>query len=58
MNLIQIMILIAALTVSTLILWHDLPIAFPWMMNVVMLFIKLSVVLAVTIFAYIFAGRK
>jgi len=58
MNLIQIMILIAALTVSTLILWHDLPITFPWMMNVVMLFIKLSVVLAVTIFAYIFAGRK
>lgn len=58
MNRIQIIILIAALIVSALILWHDLPIVFPWMMKVVMLFLKLSVVLAVTIFAYIFAGGK
>mgnify|MGYP001330011859 CR=1 FL=1 len=58
MNLIQIVILIAALIVSALILWHDLPIVFPWMINAVMLFLKLSVVLAVTVFAYIFAGRK
>ena len=58
MNLIQIIILISALIVSALILWHDLPIAFPWMINAVMLFVKLSVVLAVTIFAYIFTGRK
>jgi hypothetical protein len=58
MNLIQITILIGALIVVTLILWHDLPIVFPWMINAVMLFLKLSVVLAVTIFAYIFAGKR
>mgnify|MGYP001769706758 CR=1 FL=1 len=56
MNMIQIVILIAALLVSALILWQDLPIAFPWMINAIMLFVKLFVVLAVTIFAYIFAG--
>ncbi len=58
MNLIQIMILIGALTAAATILWHDLPIVFPWMINAVMLFLKLSVVLAITIFAYIFAGKK
>jgi len=58
MSMIQIIILLGALIVSALILWHDLPIAFPWMINAVMLFVKLSIVLAVTIFAYIFTGRK
>jgi len=58
MNLIQMIILIGALIVSGLMLWHDLPIEFPWMINAVMLFVKLSIVLAVTIFTYIFAGGK
>ena len=59
MNGKQIIILIGALIVSALIVWHDLPIEFPGIMGkVLMLFVKLSVVLAVTIFAYIFAGGK
>jgi hypothetical protein len=40
-------------------MWHDLPIEFPeFGVKVIMLFVKLSVVVAVTIFAYIFAGEK
>ena len=58
MNLIQITIRIGALIVAALILWHGLPIVFPWIINAVMLFLKLSVVFAVTVFAYIFAGKK
>lgn len=59
MNGKQIIILIGALIVLALIVWHDLPIEFPGIIGkVLMLFVKLSVVLAVTIFAYIFAGVK
>ncbi len=59
MNGRQIIILISALIVSALIVWHDLPIEFPGTVGkVLMLFVKLSVVLAVAIFAYIFAGGK
>ena len=59
MNGKQIIILISAIAVLALIVWHDLPIEFPGIMGkVLMLFVKLSVVLAVTIFAYIFAGGK
>jgi len=59
MNLKRIIILISALIVSALIVWHDLPIEFPGIMGkVLMLFVKLSVVVALTIFAYIFAGGK
>jgi len=59
MNLKQIIILISALTVSALIVWHDLPIEFPGIMGkVLMLFVKLSVVVALAIFAYMFAGKK
>ena len=59
MNRKQITILIGAIAVSALIVWHDLPIEFPGtIVKVVMLFVKLSAVLAVTIFAYIFAGGK
>jgi hypothetical protein len=55
----QIIILIGAFIVSALILWHDLPIEFPGFgVKVIILFVKLSVVVAVTIFAYIFAGEK
>ena len=59
MNRKQIMILISALIVSALIVWHDLPIEFPEIMfKVVMLFVKLFIVLALASFAYIFAGGK
>jgi hypothetical protein len=59
MNGKQITILIIALAVSALIVWHDLPIEFPMIIaKVLMLFVKLFVVLALTSFAYIFAGGK
>ena len=59
MNQKQIIILICAFFVSALILWHDLPIEFPGFgVKVIMLFVKLSVVVAVAIFAFIFVGGK
>jgi hypothetical protein len=59
MNRKQIIILISALIVSALIVWHDLPLEFPGtMFKVVMLFVKLAIVFALTVFAYLFAGRK
>jgi hypothetical protein len=59
MNLKQIIILIIAGAVSALVVWHDLPIEFPGIIvKMLMLFVKLSAVVAVTIFAYIFAGGK
>lgn len=59
MNSKQIIILIGACVVSALIVWHDLPIEFPGIVGkILMLFVKLSVVLALTIFAYLFAGGK
>jgi hypothetical protein len=59
MNGKQILILIGALIVLALIVWHDLPIEFPGIIGkVLMLFVKLSVVVAVAIFAYLFAGGK
>ncbi len=59
MNGKRIIILIGALIISALILWHDLPIEFPGTIGkVLMLFLKLSIVVALTIFLYIFAGRK
>jgi len=59
MNGKQITILISALAVSALILWYDLPIEIPWVIfKVFMLVVKLSLVSALTIVAYIFAGRK
>jgi len=55
----QIIILISALVVAGLIVWHDLPIEFPGTVaKMVLLFVKLFAVLALTIFAYIFAGGK
>jgi hypothetical protein len=59
MNGKQIIILIIALTVSALVLWHDLPLAFPWVIiKVLMLFLKLFAVLAVAVLVYIFAAGK
>jgi len=55
----QIIILISAFIVSGLILWHDIPIEFPGIIfKVFMLFVKLSIVFALAIFVYIFAGGK
>ena len=59
MNRKRIVILIGALILSALIVWHDLPLEFPGtMFKVVMLFVKLSVLFVVASFLYIFAGRK
>lgn len=60
MNGKKVIILIIALAATVLILWHDLPIAFPWVMiKVVMLFLKLFAVLAATVFAFgLVAGKK
>ena len=59
MNGKQLIILISALIVSALIVWHDLPLEFPGtMFKVVMLFVKLSGVFALASLAYIFASRK
>jgi hypothetical protein len=58
MNPIQILILVGALVLSALILWHDLPIDFPWIIyKVVMLFLKLAAVWAVAIVGCVFAAR-
>jgi hypothetical protein len=55
----QTVILISAFIVSALIVWHDLPIEFPGIVfKLVMLFVKLSIVLALAGCAYIFAGGK
>jgi hypothetical protein len=59
MNRKRIIILIIAVAASALVVWHDLPIEFPGAVaKVLTLFVELSAVLAVTIFAYIFAGTK
>lgn len=59
MNRKQIIILISALAVSVLIVWHDLPIEFPGIIiKVLILFAKLTGVLFLAALAYIFAGGK
>jgi hypothetical protein len=59
MNGKQIAILATALALLALILWHDLPIEFPWVIfKVLMLCLKLFAVLALTVFAFIFAAGK
>ncbi|RJP88137.1 MAG: hypothetical protein C4518_11145 [Desulfobacteraceae bacterium] len=60
MNAKQIIIVLTALAVSALIIWHDLPIEFPWIiLKVCMLFLKVFIVLALSIAAYLFlAGKK
>lgn len=59
MNGKRIAILICALAASVLILWFDLPVEFPGIITKVLtLFGELFIVLAVTSFAYVFAGSK
>ncbi len=56
MNGKRIAILISAIAVAGLIVWHDLPLEFPWVVNILLLFVKLFAVLAATVFAFILAG--
>ncbi len=58
MNRKQIIIVLIAFLVGALILWHDLPVEFPWMINMVLLFVKVAALIVVTILACVFAGRK
>ncbi|OPY75116.1 MAG: hypothetical protein A4E63_00482 [Syntrophorhabdus sp. PtaU1.Bin050] len=59
MNRKQIIILMIALAVSALIVWHDLPIEFPGIIaKMLLLFMKVTVVLALAVVACIFAGGK
>jgi len=58
MNLLQLIILIATVICSALIVWHELPLEIPFVIfKVFMLIVKFALLLAVTIAAYIFAGR-
>mgnify|MGYP000858389240 CR=1 FL=1 len=59
MNPKRIIIVIIAFILSALIVWHDLPIEFPGIIfKVFMLFLKVFAVVALTIFAFLFAGDK
>ena len=59
MNWKRIIILISAVIVLAVIVWHDLPIEFPGIIfKVFLLFLKLFFVVALTIFAYLFVGGK
>ena len=59
MNGKQIVILAGAVVISALVLWHDLPIEFPGIVvKALLLFLKISVIIALAIFGYMFAGRK
>jgi hypothetical protein len=59
MNGKRIIILLCALAVSALIVWHDLPIEFPGLIiKVMLLFLKLFVVFVVASFAFVFADGK
>jgi uncharacterized protein (DUF983 family) len=59
MNGKQIIILIIGLAVLGVIAWNDLPLEFPGaMIKMLLLFVKAFVVLALTVVACVFAGRK
>jgi hypothetical protein len=59
MNGKRIVILISALAGSALIIWCELPIEFPYVLvKALGIDIQLTVVLAVTVFAFIFSGGK
>lgn len=58
MNLLQLLILIAAAVAAGWIVWQDLPLEIPLVIfKALMLFVKLFIVLALAIAAYLFAGR-
>lgn len=58
MNLLQLLILIAAAVAAGWIVWQDLPLEIPLVIfKALMLFVKLFIALALAIAAYLFAGR-
>ena len=58
MNRKRIIILISAVVLILMILWHDLPIQFPWAINVMMLYVKISIVVILAFIAFFFAGKR
>jgi hypothetical protein len=59
MNGKQIAVLAIALAALALIAWHDLPLEFPMIIiKALMLFVKVSVVAALAVFAFLFVGRE
>ncbi len=58
MNRKRIIILISAVVLILLILWHDLPIQFPWAVNIMMLYVKISIVVVLAFIAFFFAGKR
>ncbi|MEN6616215.1 MAG: hypothetical protein ABFD12_06630 [Syntrophorhabdus sp.] len=58
MNGKRIIILALALALSAFILWRDLPIQFPWVINMFMVFVKLFIVIIIAGIAFILAGGK
>ena len=59
MNWKQIIILIIAFAVLALMAWRNLPIEAPGIfIKAIVLFVKLSVIIALAIFAYILAADK
>lgn len=58
MNGMRLIVLIIAIVLSALIAWHDLPIRFPWAINIFMLFLKLFIVIFLAGIAFSFARRK
>jgi amino acid transporter len=58
MNRKRVIILISAVVLILLLLWHDLPIQFPYAVNIMMLYLKISIVVILAFIALFFAGRK
>ena len=59
MNGKQIAVLVVTAMVMAGVVWHDLPLEFPMIIiKALMLFLKVSVVVTVAVFAYLFAGRE
>lgn len=58
MNEKRIIILAVAIALSGFIIWRDLPIQFPWAINILKLFVKLFIVILVAGIAFILAGGK
>jgi hypothetical protein len=54
----QIVILIVALAASVLILWYNLPIQFPWVINLLKLCLQLAAVWVLFIILFVFTGGK
>jgi hypothetical protein len=58
MNGKQIVILISGLVILAFIVWYDLPIQFPWAINLFKLCVKLSILAILCVVSFIFAGGR